>query len=141
MPGRAFNPNESMEAGGGDDYGGYSQKEWSTDDASGSALPPEILHVNSIVQEGLKRVYAEKVRPMEQMYGFDKFHDLLSGAEFEAKPQVLLIGQYSVGKTTFIRQLLGQDFPGQRIGPEPTTDKFVAVRACMPAQPCPRHQY
>lgn len=32
-----------------------------------------------------------------------------------------------MGKTTFIRQLLGQDFPGLRIGPEPTTDKFVAV--------------
>jgi polynucleotide 5'-kinase involved in rRNA processing len=33
-----------------------------------------------------------------------------------AKPQVLLIGQYSVGKTSFIRYLLGRDFPGQRIG-------------------------
>jgi len=32
-----------------------------------------------------------------------------------------------VGKTTFIRNLVGQDFPGQRIGPEPTTDKFVAI--------------
>ena len=39
----------------------------------------------------------------------------------------MLIGQYSVGKTSFIRYLLGRDFPGQRIGPEPTTDKFVAV--------------
>ena len=39
----------------------------------------------------------------------------------------MLIGQYSVGKTTFIRYILGRDFPGQRIGPEPTTDKFVAV--------------
>lgn len=39
----------------------------------------------------------------------------------------MLIGQYSVGKTSFIRYLLGKDFPGQRIGPEPTTDKFVAV--------------
>ncbi|CAN0594123.1 unnamed protein product, partial [Laminaria digitata] len=27
----------------------------------------------------------------------------------------------------FIRYLLGRDFPGQRIGPEPTTDRFVAV--------------
>ena len=42
-----------------------------------------------------------------------------------AKPQVLLVGQYSVGKTSFIRYLLGQDFPGQRIGPEPTTDRFT----------------
>jgi EH domain-containing protein 1 len=42
-----------------------------------------------------------------------------------AKPQILLIGQYSVGKTSFIRYLLGRDFPGQRIGPEPTTDRFT----------------
>ena len=35
--------------------------------------------------------------------------------------------QYSVGKTTFIQWLLGQDFPGMAIGPEPTTDRFLAV--------------
>jgi hypothetical protein len=44
-----------------------------------------------------------------------------------AKPQVLLVGQYSVGKTSFIRYLLGRDFPGQRIGPEPTTDRFTVL--------------
>jgi EH domain-containing protein 1 len=49
------------------------------------------------------------------------FHLLL------AKPQVLLVGQYSVGKTSFIRYLLGRDFPGQRIGPEPTTDRFTVL--------------
>ena len=47
-----------------------------------------------------------------------------------AKPQVLLIGQYSVGKTSFIRYLLGRDFPGQRIGPEPTTDRFTGTSGC-----------
>ena len=46
---------------------------------------------------------------------------------FSAKPQVLLVGQYSVGKTSFIRYLLGRDFPGQRIGPEPTTDRFTGT--------------
>ena len=40
---------------------------------------------------------------------------------------MLLVGPYSAGKTSFIRYLVGRDFPGQRIGPEPTTDKFVAV--------------
>jgi len=38
---------------------------------------------------------------------------------------VMLVGQYSTGKTTFIRYLLEQDFPGIRIGPEPTTDRFA----------------
>ena len=45
----------------------------------------------------------------------------------DSKPMVVLLGQYSVGKTSFIRYLLGRDFPGQRIGPEPTTDRIVAI--------------
>ena len=40
---------------------------------------------------------------------------------------MLLVGQYSTGKTTFIKYLLESDFPGIRIGPEPTTDRFIAV--------------
>ncbi|GAB9469159.1 hypothetical protein Gpo141_00006447 [Globisporangium polare] len=80
------------------------------------------------VIEGLKRLYSTKLRPLEKKYCFDDFHSpLLSDADFDAKPQVLMIGQYSVGKTSFIEYLLGQSFPGQRIGPEPTTDRFVAV--------------
>lgn len=47
--------------------------------------------------------------------------------DFDAKPMILLVGQYSTGKTTFIRYLLEEDFPGIRIGPEPTTDRFIAV--------------
>jgi hypothetical protein len=31
------------------------------------------------------------------------------------------------GKTTFIKHLLGRDYPGINIGPEPTTDRFVVV--------------
>ena len=37
------------------------------------------------------------------------------------------MGQYSVGKTSFIRYMLGRDFPGARIGPEPTTDRFTCL--------------
>ena len=40
---------------------------------------------------------------------------------------VVIVGQYSVGKTSFIRSLLRRDFPGQNIGPEPTTDRFTAI--------------
>eukprot|EP00388_Colpodella_angusta_P024643 GDKJ01064831.1.p1 GENE.GDKJ01064831.1~~GDKJ01064831.1.p1 ORF type:complete len:568 (+),score=149.62 GDKJ01064831.1:207-1706(+) len=42
---------------------------------------------------------------------------------------IMLIGQYSTGKTTFISHLLEAEYPGTRIGPEPTTDRFVAVMA------------
>ena len=58
------------------------------------------------------------IRPgIVQLFQFDQLHDLMTEAEFDAKPSVLLIGQYSVGKTTFIRNLVGQEFPGQMIGP------------------------
>ena len=40
---------------------------------------------------------------------------------------VLLVGPYSVGKTSFIKYILGRDFPGQRVGPEPTTDRFMSI--------------
>jgi GTPase SAR1 family protein len=46
-------------------------------------------------------------------------------SDFDSKPMVLLLGQYSVGKTSFIRYIIGKDFPGARIGPEPTTDRWV----------------
>jgi len=48
-------------------------------------------------------------------------------SDFESKPQVMLLGQYSTGKTTFIKHLLRTSYPGAHIGPEPTTDRFVVV--------------
>jgi GTPase SAR1 family protein len=41
---------------------------------------------------------------------------------------VLLLGQYSTGKTTFIRYLLERDFPGARIG--------TAARSSYPSFHC-----
>eukprot|EP01105_Mastigella_eilhardi_P007247 TRINITY_DN18750_c0_g1_i1.p1 TRINITY_DN18750_c0_g1~~TRINITY_DN18750_c0_g1_i1.p1 ORF type:complete len:505 (-),score=198.79 TRINITY_DN18750_c0_g1_i1:1420-2934(-) len=88
-------------------------------------LPPE-NHPSVIA--GVKKIYAEKIRPAEAFYKFDEFHSpLLRDAEFDAKPSVLFLGQYSTGKTSFIRYLLESDYPGQNIGPEPTTDRFVAI--------------
>ncbi|KAG6613924.1 EH domain-containing protein 4 [Phytophthora cinnamomi] len=88
----------------------------------------EIAAKSREVIDGLKKLYANKLKPLEKRYDFGEFHSpLLSDADFEAKPQVLMIGQYSVGKTSFIEYLLGRPFPGQRVGPEPTTDRFVAV--------------
>lgn len=88
----------------------------------------DIATKSRTVIDGLKKLYTNKLRPLEKKYGYDDFHSpLLSDADFDAKPQILMIGQYSVGKTSFIEYLLGQSFPGQRIGPEPTTDRFIAV--------------
>lgn len=80
------------------------------------------------VTEGLKKIYKTKLLPLEEYYQFHDFHSpKLDDADFDAKPMILLVGQYSTGKTTFIKYLLEQDFPGIRIGPEPTTDRFITV--------------
>ncbi|XP_015683957.1 EH domain-containing protein 3-like [Protobothrops mucrosquamatus] len=86
---------------------------------------PEVFQT---VSEGLRKLYRAKLLPLEEHYRFHEFHSpALEDADFDNKPMVLLVGQYSTGKTTFIRYLLEQDFPGMRIGPEPTTDSFIAV--------------
>jgi hypothetical protein len=80
------------------------------------------------ILDRLKTLYATKLRPLEQKSLYHEIREpQLSDAWFDARPMVLLIGQYSVGKTSFIRYLLGRDFPNQHVGPEPTTDRFVAV--------------
>ncbi|CAI4224661.1 unnamed protein product [Auanema sp. JU1783] len=80
------------------------------------------------VSEGLRKIYKQKLHPLEEHYKFHEFHSpALDDPDFDAKPMILLVGQYSTGKTTFIRFLLEKDFPGIRIGPEPTTDRFIAV--------------
>lgn len=86
---------------------------------------PEVF---ATVAEGLKKLYKSKLLPLEEAYKFHDFHSPpLDDPDFDAKPMILLVGQYSTGKTTFIKYLLESDFPGIRIGPEPTTDRFIAV--------------
>jgi len=80
------------------------------------------------VVQGLQTIYKQKLLPLEEYYQFHDFHSpKLDDPDFDAKPMILLVGQYSTGKTTFIKYLLENDFPGIRIGPEPTTDRFIAV--------------
>uniref|UniRef100_A0A8C7MNH4 Uncharacterized protein n=1 Tax=Oncorhynchus kisutch TaxID=8019 RepID=A0A8C7MNH4_ONCKI len=86
---------------------------------------PEVIRT---VTEGLKSLYHQKLLPLEQHYGFHDFHSpSLEDADFDNKPMVLVVGQYSTGKTSFIKYVLEQDIPGSRIGPEPTTDCFTAI--------------
>ena len=80
------------------------------------------------ILRGLARLYRKKILPLELSSRYGHFHSPpLSPSDFDAPPTVLLLGQYSVGKTSFIKYLLGRDFPGIRVGPEPTTDRFTAV--------------
>uniref|UniRef100_A0A0D9ZS69 EH-domain-containing protein 1 n=1 Tax=Oryza glumipatula TaxID=40148 RepID=A0A0D9ZS69_9ORYZ len=102
---------------------------------SGKKIP--LRSVTSII-DGLKKSYIEKLRPLEKTYQFDDFvSPLLTSSDFDAKPMVMLLGQYSTGKTTFIKHLLKTNYPGAHIGPEPTTDRFVVITSgpderCIP---------
>ncbi|KEH33927.1 putative EH domain-containing protein [Medicago truncatula] len=91
--------------------------------------PNEIFKFqHSEIIDGLKRLYIQKLMPLEVTYRFNDFvSPLLTDSDFDAKPMVLLLGQYSTGKTTFIKHMLQNSYPGAHIGPEPTTDKFVVV--------------
>ena len=81
----------------------------------------------AVIRE-LKTLYKEKLLPIERQYLFQKFNQPeILDAELGAKPTVLLVGQYSTGKTSFIKYLIGMDYPEIHIGPEPTTDRFIAV--------------
>jgi len=102
-----------------------SGSRWGKKEGGKKPLPAKLC--TSII-DGLKQIYFQKVRPLEDAFKFGNFFSpLLNDSDFEAKPSVLLLGQYSTGKTTFIKYLLGRDYPGSHIGPEPTTDRFVVV--------------
>ncbi|EPS68571.1 hypothetical protein M569_06192, partial [Genlisea aurea] len=95
--------------------------------SSKSAKKVSLSSVTSII-DGLKKLYVQKLKPLETTYLFNDFvSPLLTNSDFDAKPMVMLLGQYSTGKTTFIKHLLGSTYPGAHIGPEPTTDRFVVV--------------
>jgi len=106
------------------------QQQQPPESTAGGSTPELELETfdKDLIFQGLKRMYRKKILPLEISSKYGHFHSPpLSPSDFDAKPMVLLLGQYSVGKTSFIRYLLGRDFPGCRIGPEPTTDRFTCI--------------
>ncbi|XP_058218779.1 EH domain-containing protein 1-like [Rhododendron vialii] len=98
---------------------------WFTSSKSAKKVP--LSSVTSII-DGLKKLYVQKLKPLEVTYHYNDFvSPLLTNSDFEAKPMVMLLGQYSTGKTTFLKHILKNSYPGAHIGPEPTTDRFVVV--------------
>lgn len=80
------------------------------------------------VAEEMKNAYREVMLPLEERHAFHDFYSQeLVDAQFESRPKVLLLGQYSAGKTTFIRHMLGCNHSCLRVGPEPVTDKFTVL--------------
>ncbi|XP_023341306.1 EH domain-containing protein 1 [Eurytemora carolleeae] len=90
-------------------------------------LSQEDLGSGTVV-DGLKKSYFNKLLPLEKHYLFHRFHSpQLNEADFDSLPLVLLIGQYSTGKTSMIKYLIGSEYPDSRVGPEPTTDRFIVI--------------
>lgn len=100
-----------------------------TTTAAAPPLPSSVKKVSS-VREGLRALYASKIRPLEEAFSFPKFAGggtTLTDSHWSAKPAILLLGSYSSGKTSFCSHLLGRPYEAAHIGPEPTTDRFVIV--------------
>ncbi len=82
-----------------------------------SALPD----INRL-KEDIERVLPRKLARVFDCYGFD-LEVLLTPLKW--KPLVLVIGNYSSGKSTFINEFLGQEV--QRTGQAPTDDSFTIL--------------
>ncbi|CAA3031969.1 EH domain-containing 1-like, partial [Olea europaea subsp. europaea] len=144
-------PKSEPEQNGNPQVQSSPSASWFT--SSKSAKKVSLASVTSII-DGLKRLYVQKLKPLEVTYQFNDFVspllvsiafffiqrilsrwltlcycivDWKANSDFDAKPMVMLLGQYSTGKTTFIKHLLKTSYPGAHIGPEPTTDRFVVV--------------
>ncbi|VDK25961.1 unnamed protein product [Anisakis simplex] len=76
----------------------------------------------------MKIAYDEKVLPSELRHLYAQFDTPpIRDPELFGKPTIMMLGQYSVGKTSMISYLLGGTYPGADIGPEPTTDIFAHI--------------
>ena len=66
-----------------------------------------ITTVYDDVAEGLKETYKKKLLPLEKETKYREIQSpMMEDPDFDGKPLVMLIGQYSTGKTTFIRSYI-----------------------------------
>ncbi|XP_046352694.1 sarcalumenin-like isoform X2 [Haliotis rufescens] len=80
--------------------------------------------------QALLKIYNDDVKPLEDAYRFsDLNRDAISEGEIFAKPLVLFLGPWSVGKSTMINYLLSMEGSHQRLhtGAEPTTSDFTVL--------------
>lgn len=84
--------------------------------ADEAALRLRASHAEAMA--ALRRIYKAKLQPLETAFKFSEFYDSeLTDGDFTSAPMVLMIGGYSVGKTSFIQYMLERDdVPGSRVG-------------------------
>lgn len=87
-------------------------------------------HNAGTLKKDMEEVLPKKLGQIFQNYGLD-LNELLVPLKW--KPIVLLIGNYSSGKSTFINEFLGQEI--QRTGQAPTDDSFTIITAPDEGEP------
>jgi hypothetical protein len=74
------------------------------------------------VSREVQRIYQEAIDPLSEKYSFERRP---SAGDISGPPMVLLLGNHSSGKSTFINYLLGSEL--QRTGVAPTDDSFTII--------------
>lgn len=75
----------------------------------------------------MKYYYEKGMLPMEKRHRFQEYNANMSDPHFDAQPIVMMLGQHSAGKTSFLRYMLGQSYDTLRVGACSTTKKFRIV--------------
>ena len=98
----------SSENNNKDDHKDENEDSYTDENDNGINFDNSSNNLDNIVIQELKSLYTNKLLPIEKKYLFHNFNSSeILDSELSAKPTVLLIGQYSTGKTTFIRHLIG----------------------------------
>ncbi|WP_240484527.1 dynamin family protein [Pseudoponticoccus marisrubri] len=79
-------------------------------------------HVTEDFADRIRDFYEDPLEPLSQQFMFRRPPTI---GELQRPPQVLLLGNHSSGKSTFINYLLGQDI--QKTGVAPTDDSFTII--------------
>lgn len=75
------------------------------------------------IAESVKKLYHEVIDPVETRFAFEKRP---SDGEIAGGPMVLVVGNHSSGKSTFLNYILSEQV--QRTGMAPTDDSFTILR-------------
>lgn len=75
------------------------------------------------ISDSVKKLYHEVLDPVEARFAFEKRP---SDGEISGGPLVLVVGNHSSGKSTFLNHILGEQV--QRTGMAPTDDSFTILR-------------
>ena len=75
------------------------------------------------IAESVKTLYHEVLDPVENRFAFEKRP---SDGEIAGGPLILVVGNHSSGKSTFLNHILGEDI--QQTGMAPTDDSFTILR-------------